>query len=165
MAPVDLTGELCRHFGVEASGAVMIGRVEEDSPAAKAGVEVGDILLAVDGRPVESGLQLKTRVLGKQVGESLRLEVWRDGRTVELEAEVGQRPRSGLAVKWIGPMRRAREAVRQAREEWAADLDDGGWLRELKELERAREKELRERIDQLEEKLRQLTERLDRNSR
>ncbi|HHN74302.1 MAG TPA: PDZ domain-containing protein [Acidobacteria bacterium] len=166
VTPVDLTAELCRHFGADVSGAVMIGRVEEDSPAAEAGLEVGDILLAVDGESIDSGVQLRARILRKKAGEPVSLDILRDGRRRELEATLASRERRGhVAYKWIGPMRQAQQAARRARAEALARFGDGDWLTKLKELEVVREKELRERIDQLEKKLDELAARMNQKSR
>jgi len=167
VAPVDLTEELCRYFGAETEGAVMVGRVEEGSPAAEAGLEVGDILLAVDGKPVKSGLQLRTQVLKKKAGDELRLEVLRDGRSLELEAVVDERQRKGWAWRFLEAPQKAEQedAARKALGEITARFGNGRWLEELKELEAVRKGELRKRIDQLEKKLEELARQMEKDSR
>ena len=48
-----LTPELRKHFGAPADRGLMVARVEPDSPAAKAGIAVGDVILEVGGSPIE----------------------------------------------------------------------------------------------------------------
>jgi len=92
----ELTPELREHFGVGAETGVMVSRVVEDSPAAKAGIRVGDILTAVDGAGVASGQQLAREIRGHEAGDTVRVEVVRDGRTETLAAVVEKR--EGMAM-------------------------------------------------------------------
>jgi membrane-associated protease RseP (regulator of RpoE activity) len=90
---LDLTPELRRHFGVPEDSGVMIARVEE-GPAAAAGVQVGDILTQVDGKPVSSPIDLVRVVRQKKAGELVPLELYRDGATVEVLVTVEERDRN-----------------------------------------------------------------------
>ncbi|HVR30384.1 MAG TPA: PDZ domain-containing protein [Thermoanaerobaculia bacterium] len=81
---LTLTPELRRHFGVPADRGVMVSKVLEDTPAARAGIEVGDVLIAADGSPVAAASDI-TRVLsGKEPGQEVRLELWRGGEPTSL---------------------------------------------------------------------------------
>lgn len=99
---VELTPELRAHFGVPEDAGVMIGSVEAESPAAAAGLEVGDILTAVDDAPMTSRSEVARAISGKADGESVTLAVFRDGRTLELTAEVEQRRRPQLLIGPVG---------------------------------------------------------------
>ena len=68
--------------------------VTDGSPAAKAGILVGDIILALDGQPVESTEDLFDLLLGDRVGRELPLGVIRGGETTEIRVVVGERPKS-----------------------------------------------------------------------
>ena len=81
---VDLTAELRAHFGAPEECGIMVARVAAGSPAARAGIEVGDILTRADGKPLASSLTLRQRVRRKQDGETLELEAVRDGRQLLL---------------------------------------------------------------------------------
>lgn len=93
VATTELTPELRRHFGVPEDAGVLVSKVVDDSAAAAAGVQVGDILTAVSGEAVESTGDL-IRAVGKhQPGAAVDLELWRDGTMETLGATLGERQR------------------------------------------------------------------------
>ena len=75
---IELTPELRQHFGAPKDAGVMVGTVEPDSPAAKAGIQVGDILTAIDGDGVGSTRELSRTVRRHKDGETLKVELLRD---------------------------------------------------------------------------------------
>ena len=62
------------------------------SPAAAAGVLLGDVLLEFDNHPIESPEELLDLLLGDRVGRSVPLKVLRGGSVTELQVTVGERP-------------------------------------------------------------------------
>jgi len=85
--PPRIARELGREAGVE------VVEVVEDSPAARAGLRPEDLILDVDGKPVEGAYDLQRLMVGELIGESVTLTVFRGGRTlavtlVPLELEV-----------------------------------------------------------------------------
>ena len=88
---IELTPELRRHFSVAEDSGVLVSKVEEDSPAARAGVAVGDVLLAVDGERVAGSWDLRRAVAPKRQGDAVSVEVVRDGRARELTATLEER--------------------------------------------------------------------------
>jgi S1-C subfamily serine protease len=76
----------------EEDGLVLLS-VEPDSPAAKAGLLVGDVILSVDGRPARDVEDVLDALTGDAVGKTVRLEILRGGRRVEAEVLIGERPR------------------------------------------------------------------------
>lgn len=80
----DLTDELRAHFGVPEGQGVMVSKVVDDSPAARAGVEAGDILTAVDGEMVKGAGSLSHLIGARDEGETVALELYRDGRVETL---------------------------------------------------------------------------------
>ncbi len=86
-----LSPELRLHFGVPEDAGVMVGRVLSDTPAARAGLEVGDIITAVGGGIVDSPMTLARSIREAEDGATVDLEVWRDGKVQTLSATVERR--------------------------------------------------------------------------
>lgn len=89
----DLTPELRTHFGVPEDVGVMVGKLVDESPALRAGLEVGDIVTAVDGEPVASSSALARAIRGHKDAETVVLEVWRDGQMQKISATLEERER------------------------------------------------------------------------
>ena len=70
---------------------LLIMRVENDSPAAKGGLLLGDILVALDGQPVHDADDLQALLAGDRVGKEINAEVIRGGKLETLKVTVGQR--------------------------------------------------------------------------
>src|SRR5713226_9662696 len=87
-----VTQELADSFGLKKAQGALVAAVEPKSPADKAGVKTGDIILAVDGRAIENSIDLP-RVIGEsRPGTPVTLKVWRQGETRELNASLGEAP-------------------------------------------------------------------------
>jgi serine protease Do len=76
---MSLTPQLREHFGAAKDTGVLVESVEENSPAAKAGLRVGDVITAVDGKDVESGWELRRTLKDKKEGDAVRVEYLRNG--------------------------------------------------------------------------------------
>ena len=89
--------ELADSFGLKKPQGALVAAVEAKSPAEKAGIKTGDIILAVDGRDVESSVDLP-RVIGEsRPGTQVKLKIWRQGETKELSASLGEAPAEKVA--------------------------------------------------------------------
>src|SRR5262245_52324689 len=75
-------------------GLLLVELVPE-SPAARGGLLLGDILVAVDGRAVDDGESLQALLSGERVGRSIGVQVLRGGTPLTLDVTVGQRPGRG----------------------------------------------------------------------
>jgi hypothetical protein len=93
---IGLTPELRRHFGVPTDSGVMVSGVKPDSPAAKAGLRVGDIVSTADGHKVASPGQLE-RALARHAGEAVPLDLWRDGKAQTLSLTPAEEPHRKLS--------------------------------------------------------------------
>jgi serine protease Do len=71
---------------------VILSDVAPGSPAAGAGLLPGDVVIAMDGKPMENGRQLRINVYAKGVGEQVALEVRRGGRALSIRVPVAERP-------------------------------------------------------------------------
>lgn len=97
----ELTPELRAHFGVPEDAGVMVSHVEPGSPGEKAGLKVGDILSAIDGKDVASSWDVRARVRDFEDGQQVPLEVWRNRKVQTLTAAIAMRERSEIDM---GPM-------------------------------------------------------------
>jgi hypothetical protein len=79
---LGLTEELRVHFGAPLDSGVLVAKVEEGSPAATAGIQVGDVLTAIDGEPIEGPRSLAAAIRGKKAGDSVNVDFLRDKGTL-----------------------------------------------------------------------------------
>jgi serine protease Do len=70
---------------------VILGDVDPDGPGHRAGLRIGDIVLSLDGKPMENGRQLDVNLYGKKAGEKVRVEVQRGGSVESFGVEVVRR--------------------------------------------------------------------------
>ncbi|CAJ50936.1 protease [Bordetella avium 197N] len=91
--PQDLTPELAHAFklGEDAPGVIIAG-VMRGSPGGKAGLRVGDIVLALDGQPVRDTGRLLAQIAAVSPGHTAVLKVLREGKEMEIKATMGTRP-------------------------------------------------------------------------
>lgn len=101
-----LTPELRAHFGAPEDAGVMISRVAPDSPAAQAGLQVGDVITQIDGETVASPARLGAEVRRRDEGQQVSLNLYRQGKPKELTATIQERDRQALDVgqffEWQG---------------------------------------------------------------
>ena len=139
----NLSPELRKHFGAPKDAGVMVESVQEDSPAEKAGVKVGDIVLSVDGKDVKSSSDLRAALVDKKEGDSVRLEILRGRIRQTIVANVKERetPRTFQLDELPGVI---------GTPEWRARIERlGGDCGDLQN----RIKELETRLKDLEKKL------------
>ncbi|MDI6616994.1 MAG: PDZ domain-containing protein, partial [Syntrophaceae bacterium] len=78
-------------YGIEDRKGVLVTEVYESSPARKGGIKVEDVIVAVDGRPVDSGRVLSATIANLPVGKRTRITVLRNGEKKDLSVEVAKR--------------------------------------------------------------------------
>jgi serine protease DegQ len=85
----DLTPDIAEALHIDASGGAVISRVEPGSPARRAGLRPGDVIIAVDDAPVRNSSDLRNRVGLTPVGQTIRLTILRSGsqQTVDVRIE------------------------------------------------------------------------------
>jgi serine protease Do len=86
----NLTPELAKSYGLPSTSGALVADVVPDSPAAKAGVQAGDVLTRFDGKPVDSSSALPVLVSLTESGHDVNVEFWRNGKrdtkSIRLEA-------------------------------------------------------------------------------
>lgn len=116
----DVTPENAKFFDVKDNNGAVITQVEPDSPGAKAGLKVGDVITDLDGQKVSDAGQLQMEVGEKRPGTKITLQVMRDGKSVSVPLTLeemggdrdqklsaqnnnGDKPRWGLGIADITP--------------------------------------------------------------
>jgi serine protease Do len=116
-----LTPELAASFGAEGTKGVLVSEVTPDSPAAKAGVKAGDIVLEVDGRKVDDTGDVARAVGMTAPGRHAKLTLWHDKARKTVDVPLGEAPgerqasRLGFEVRPLTP-ELARELKRRSTE-------------------------------------------------
>ncbi len=88
----DLTPELMTAFNLKEKEGALISQVLPESPAEKAGLKTGDIVVELDGKKIKNGQDVVREVLKRQVGQKIQLVVMREGKRVEVSVTTAQMP-------------------------------------------------------------------------
>jgi len=91
----DLAPDAAAVLKLPTADGALISTVQPDSPAAKAGLRRGDVVLAFNGRPVRSGPDLRNRLGLTPVGDTIELTVFRDGNKLTVKLQIA--PPQGIA--------------------------------------------------------------------
>lgn len=86
----DITPEMAESLGVKEG--IIIAQIMPGSPADKAGLKVGDILVEIDGQKIVEVRDLQFRIMRTQPGKEVNLKVIRDGKEVGIKVKVGEMP-------------------------------------------------------------------------
>ena len=88
-----LTPELLEAFGLKkGTEGLVITTLYRNGPAHKAGIEPGDVLIAVDGKKTGDAREVLLAISGHKPGERIKLELMREGKPISIEAIAGERP-------------------------------------------------------------------------
>lgn len=93
-----VSGQLAQYFHLDRASGVLVTDVEADSPAGRAGMKAGDIILSLDSESIDDGTELRRRVAQAEEGATLKFKLMRDGKPLELAVKLDKpeadRPRS-----------------------------------------------------------------------
>jgi len=84
--------ELAKAFGESAPNGALVGDVEPGGPAARSGLEKGDIIVALNGKPVTDSNQVRMSISMMAPGTTANLKVWRNGSEHDLAIKLGEMP-------------------------------------------------------------------------
>ncbi|MDF0679035.1 MAG: PDZ domain-containing protein, partial [Nitrosomonas sp.] len=88
----DLTPELAESFGLKKAGGALIAGVLKNGPADDAGIKPGDVLVAVNDRPVFNSSEMLNMVASLAPGKSATLTILRHGGQQDIQVRIGKRP-------------------------------------------------------------------------
>lgn len=86
----DLTPEIAGALNIDRFGGAVVANVMAESPAAKAGVKTGDVVITMDGKQIRNASDLKNRVGLGGIGDTVTLEIIRDGKKKTIKAVIGK---------------------------------------------------------------------------
>lgn len=92
IAVQPLTAELAQAFGVPSRTGVIVGRVQPESPAEKAGLLAGDVIVRIDNRRITDISSLRNRIGLVRLGQQMMVEIVRDKQLMTIEVTVAQLP-------------------------------------------------------------------------
>lgn len=84
----ELSYDLAKSFGLDKPAGALVAKVSPNSPAEKAGLEVGDIIRSVNGEAVRSSSDLPMTISTIRPGDEVKLGIWRKGETLEITAKL-----------------------------------------------------------------------------
>jgi len=93
----DLTPQLAEAFGTSRNKGVVVSQVESQSPAEQAGMQVGDVIVAVNGREVESSAQVRNEIGLLRIGSRVKIEMLRNGKPHILTATVQEQVTNSIS--------------------------------------------------------------------
>jgi serine protease Do len=108
----EVSQPLAESFGLKRAEGALVGTVEQDSPAAKAGLQSGDIILRLNDKPISRSSDLPPLIAGMRPGSRANLDVWRKGESRRIATTVGE-------------LKPEKEAAATPSNEESADVDKG----------------------------------------
>ena len=95
---VDVTPDSVNDYDLKVDTGALIGGVLENQPAAKAGLQPGDVVTKIDGRPCLGGTQLRNYVASRRPGATIAMEVNRSGRKMQVRVSLQERTDEAMAL-------------------------------------------------------------------
>jgi len=124
----DVNQALAQSFGLPGPSGALVSSVEDGSPAARAGLQPGDVILSLDGQAITTSSDLPQRVADIKPGARADLDVWRKGHHQEIAVVVGESKDAQVASA-DGPAQHGRLGVTvrpiTPEEERQADIKGG----------------------------------------
>ncbi|MGA7980175.1 MAG: DegQ family serine endoprotease [Chromatiaceae bacterium] len=87
-----VTEDVAKSLGLSSEQGTLVASVAPDSPAAKAGLRPGDVILQAGGKPIDEFKDLSRLVADTPAGTNMKIEVYRDGKTKDLPVVIGKMP-------------------------------------------------------------------------
>ncbi len=97
--PQELTLDLAEGKGLQGLRGILVGQVLRDTPASRAGFEVGDVVVRLDGREFSGVSAFRMLIADVKIGERLRVDVMRGGKPLSVDVVLVERPDQSDAAR------------------------------------------------------------------
>jgi len=97
----DMNADLAEAMGIDASGGALIAQVLPKSPAARAGLEAGDVIVAMNGEPIRNATDLRNRIGMSEIGKSVLLNVRRKNEKLAVTVTLAARSEARVQARDI----------------------------------------------------------------
>eukprot|EP01038_Epipyxis_sp_PR26KG_P017983 gene17983-25168_t len=98
----EVNKDLAESFGLDKPAGALVAQIQDDGPAAKGGLQVGDVILSMNGQPIIMSADLPHLVGALKAGSKAKLEVIREGKRQNVELTVGAIPEEGATLDALG---------------------------------------------------------------
>jgi len=148
----ELERELAEYFGAKEGAGLLVSKFSEDSPAEKAGLKVGDVIVKADDKRVETVDELSEIIQDKKKGEKVKIEFIREKKRRTVEVEIEEEKRGGV----FGSIMGRKSPNKELYKEWEDYY--GSWGDFSKEMQKQFKIWQKDFDDDLKKKLRKLKE-------
>src|SRR6266567_2426201 len=93
----QVTPDIAESLGLKTPEGALVAEPQANSPAAKAGIQSGDVIKAVDGQPVKNARELAKKISSMAPGTSVKLDLWRKDEEKQLTLTLGELPNTRQA--------------------------------------------------------------------
>jgi serine protease Do len=94
-----VTDDMADSLGLQKAEGALVAEPQEGSPAVKAGIKAGDVIISVDGKTVKDARDLAKRIGAMAPGTSVKLEIVRDGKSQAFSLTLGELPKEQRQAK------------------------------------------------------------------
>ena len=88
----DLSSELADYLGVVSTKGTLVADIMPGSPADKAGIKAGDIILEINGMTINNSTDLTEKISKMSVGQKVELKILRDKKTITINLTLEEKP-------------------------------------------------------------------------
>jgi serine protease Do len=101
VAVQNISDKIAKAQGMSGTQGALVAQVQPGSPAAKAGMKLGDVITAFDGHKVYASSELPPMVAMTAPGTEASVSLLRDGKPLTVKVKVGEMPRNGLSSEYL----------------------------------------------------------------
>lgn len=92
LLPQDVSEAIAKQFGLSQPTGALVASVDQNTPASRAGIKRGDIILKVNGQPINDANELRLRISQTPPGTAVDVTLWRDNRSEDVKVTLGELP-------------------------------------------------------------------------